>query len=353
MFLFHNIDNKIYKLNDNLYNKNINILIFKDFENQLSINKEKIDSIDKYIWNSYKKKQNIYELIYTSSNNINKNICDFIPVSRSYYKLYQILYDFNLIKKYNNIACLAEGPGGFIECFNKLINYNRIDAIPLLSNDINIPNWSSKILKLKKVFINNGMDNTGNIYNIFNAIYFIKNTNKCDFITADGGFDTSDSFNSQELDTYQLIYSEIFIALNIQKKGGNFIIKIFDIFYNKTIQLLYLLYLSYEKLYIFKPDFSRLSNSEKYIVAVNFKGAPGRSLDDLQFYYENPLQFMIDIPSDFIHMINNFNQSFIKKQIFVINDIIDNYIHKSKSIDKLQKEKAIEWCNKYNIKIKN
>ena len=62
---------------------------------------------------------------------------------------------------------------------------------------------------------------------------------------------------------------------------------------------------------------------------------------------------MIDIPSDFIHMINNFNQSFIKKQIFVINDIIDNYIHKSKSIDKLQKEKAIEWCNKYNIKIKN
>ena len=30
------------------------------------------------------------------------------------------------------------------------------------------------------------MDNTGNIYNIFNAIYFIKNTNKCDFIT--GGF---------------------------------------------------------------------------------------------------------------------------------------------------------------------
>ena len=58
MFLFHNIDNKIYKLNDNLYNKNINILIFKDFENQLSINKEKIDSIDKYIWNSSKKKQN-------------------------------------------------------------------------------------------------------------------------------------------------------------------------------------------------------------------------------------------------------------------------------------------------------
>ena len=98
MFLFHNIDNKIYKLNDNLYNKNINILIFKDFENQLSINKEKIDSIDKYIWNSSKKKQNIYELIYTSSNNINKNICDFIPVSRSYYKLIEMIHSQLSIK---------------------------------------------------------------------------------------------------------------------------------------------------------------------------------------------------------------------------------------------------------------
>ena len=300
-----------------------------------------------------KKNKNIYELIYTSSNNINKNICDYTPVSRSYFKLYQILYDFNLIKKYNNIACIAEGPGGFIECFDNLVDYNRIDAITLLSNDINIPSWGSRILKLKKVFINNGMDNTGNIYEVLNSIYFIKHTDKCDFITADGGFDTSNDFNSQELDTYKLIYSEIFIALNIQKIGGNFIIKIFDIFYSKTIQLLYLLYISYEKLYIIKPDFSRLSNSEKYIVAINFKGAPPKSLDDLQFYYNNPLNYNIYIQSQFLHFISDYNELFINNQINVINDIINNYVNKSNSIENLQYKKAIEWCNKYNIKIKN
>ena len=44
-------------------------------------------------------------------------------------------------------------------------------------------------------------------------------------------------FNKQELTSYKLLFSEIYIALNIQQEGGTFIIKMFDIFYHKTIQL--------------------------------------------------------------------------------------------------------------------
>ena len=43
---------------------------------------------------NFKKFNNIFEYIYTSSNS-NKNICSIIPISRSYFKLLEILYEFN------------------------------------------------------------------------------------------------------------------------------------------------------------------------------------------------------------------------------------------------------------------
>ena len=73
--------------------------------------------------------------------------------------------------------------------------------------------------------------------------FAINNSKKSDLVTADGGFDYSTDYNKQELSSYKLIYSEIYIALNIQKDNGSFVLKVFDIFYHKTIQLIYLLYL--------------------------------------------------------------------------------------------------------------
>ena len=62
-----------------------------------------------------------------------------------------------------------------------------------------------------------------------------------DYITADGGFDFSLDFNNQEDMSFKLILSQIFYALIMQKQGGNFILKIFDIFKIKTIEIIYLL----------------------------------------------------------------------------------------------------------------
>ena len=53
--------------------------------------------------------------------------------------------------------------------------------------------------------------------------------NYCNLVTADGGFDYSKDYNSQELLSYKLLYSEIYIAINIQKLNGNFVIKFFDL----------------------------------------------------------------------------------------------------------------------------
>jgi hypothetical protein len=92
-----------------------------------------------------------------------------------------------------------------------------------------------------------------------------------DYITADGGFDFSHDFNNQEDISFKLILSQIFFALIMQKQGGNFILKIFDVFKIKTIEVIYLLCNLYESVFIFKPNTSRCANSEKYIICRNFK----------------------------------------------------------------------------------
>ena len=199
----------------------------------------------------------------------------------------------------NNIfcACLAEGPGGFIHCLNNYSkDYNiyikRIFGITLISKDKSIPYWNQLIVNNRMNHILNGADGSGNLYNFENANDFIKkiNLNYCHLVTADGGFDYSGNYNSQEDNSYKLIYSEIYIALNIQKIKGNFILKIFDLFNYKTIQLIYLLYNCYSIIEIYKPLTSRLSNSEKYIICSEFNGCPSHVKEILK----NPTEYFTD-----------------------------------------------------------
>ena len=64
-----------------------------------------------------KKMLNPYEFIYTSSKK-NKNICSIVPISRSYFKLHEIVKDLELLKDNIFCTCIAEGPGGFINFLN-------------------------------------------------------------------------------------------------------------------------------------------------------------------------------------------------------------------------------------------
>ena len=67
-----------------------------------------------------------------------------------------------------------------------------------------------------------------------------------------------------------MILSEIFAAISVQKKNGHFILKVFDILTETSINLIYLLFLCYKKVYIYKPKTSRPTNSEKYIICKYF-----------------------------------------------------------------------------------
>ena len=223
-----------------------NNYIIKNTENDQNINieeknyellkksKDKIDT-NKSKWDKNKKYNNMYEYIYTSSNNVN-NISNFYPISRSYFKLIEMMYRFELLSYINHsdIICLCEAPGGFIQCINKLAEYhdyhiNNIHTITLISDSTYIPYWSNHIMNDPLVNIHTGVDGTGDIFKLTNVLKFIKDIpRKSMLITGDGGFDYSIDYNKQEQLSYPLIYSEIMIALSSQKDGGIFICKIFS-----------------------------------------------------------------------------------------------------------------------------
>tara|TARA_Y100000389_G_scaffold202294_1_gene247187 strand:- start:730 stop:1809 length:1080 start_codon:yes stop_codon:yes gene_type:complete len=332
-----------------------NHIINEDLYKQITSKKSEIDKVQ-HKWDSAKKISNDYEYIYTSSN-IRKNISAIIPVSRSFFKLREIIYDFKL-----NISgksgCIAEAPGGFMESLLTFSKEHDIDihtlyGITLISDNKDIPFWNSTLLDNEKVHICNGCDETGDLYKLGNVLDFIKCCGKssCSIVTADGGFDYTTDFE-QELSSYTLFYSEVFIALNIQEEKGSFICKFFDLFHYSTLQLIYLLYISYEKISFMKPSTSRQSNSEKYIVCQGFKGYNVVVSNLLCTHFSKDI-LPLELPQVFIDMINSYHTQFIENQIIRINHTL-YLILQRRNLDKPTKHQislAVEWCKKYEIKI--
>lgn len=332
------------------FKKSFDEIFFSKKKDLMEI-KCKIDKVSSKDWEKSKKMLNKYEYIYTSSKT-NKNVCGIVPVSRSYFKIYEMIKDIITIKENGKAACIAEGPGGFIHCLNDNTNI-KVHGITLISKDKSIPYWNQQIINNSKNNLFSGEDKTGNIYLLKNTEDFIRNIRgSCNLVTADGGFDYSNNYNDQENSSYKLIYSEIYINLNIQELNGSFVIKFFDIFNYKTIQLIYLLYSCYEEIILYKPTISRLSNSEKYIICKGFKGCSNKILDKLKEYYNNCEELIINVPKDFIDEIMKYNEIFVNKQIKTINEIIDNPI---KDIlnkpSENQLKYATDWCNKYGLPI--
>jgi 23S rRNA U2552 (ribose-2'-O)-methylase RlmE/FtsJ len=354
------------------YNKTMRPYISASVYSHLCDIKEQIEKYQEQ-WDNIKKFTNPYEYIHTNVSGNKTNISKLRPLSRSFYKMIEIItgngilkpdgqdirskYPITTVPDYRmgiNTFHLAEGPGGFIEAISYLrgTEYNKIRAqapsndsdtkIPttttttttttgggsvqilkrntefhdeymkemehmklsrrifenskqpndgqghppiygndryygmtLVNDDPICPGWKKTRTFLEhnpNVIIETGEDKTGNLISLENFRYCAaKYKNKMDIVTADGGFDFSVDFNNQENIATTLILSEVFYALALQKEGGTFILKIFDIFHKPTIDILYLLSYYYTNVTIMKPYTSRVANSEKYVICQGFK----------------------------------------------------------------------------------
>lgn len=369
-------DSQLYNNSDIEQLINENNLLSKD----VSFHKNKITYYhNNKLWDKYKKLSNEYELIFTTPST-GTNISNYNPVSRSFFKLWEILHDFDntLFKNNEPFKCLflAEGPGGFAEAFIKyrqdkgFFNDDYHGITLKANNDKNIPEWKIQKDIMKKIKINYGEDGTGNLYNYQNILHLQNtlNSNTVDFITADGGFDFSADFNGQEELSFRLILCEVLSAILLQKIGGTFILKIFDIFSTNTLKLIQILKEYYDEVNAIKPLTSRPANSEKYLLCTGFKKNSHQltvltvQLITIAKNYSEEKTFSIlkNIPFNYTILKNLviFNLQYSIRQIYYIQRTIEyiNYFNDKKNNDEEMNiilndhiRKSHKWCNKYNI----
>ena len=413
------------------------------------------EQIEKYqdAWDNIKKFTNPYEYIHTNVAGNKTNISKLRPLSRSFYKMIEIIKNNNILSRYSNTIVarpdykmgintfhLAEGPGGFIEavaylrgseyhrvadgCASASASYtnggscdgggsgplvqilkrntelhneymkelehmkltrrifdgigngigidltygnDRYYGMTLVNDDPICPGWKKTRAFLENhpnVSIETGADKTGNLISLDNFHHCAtKYRNKMEIITADGGFDFSVDFNNQENMATQLILCEVFYALAMQKQGGSFILKIFDVFHKPTVDILYLLCYYYNNVSIMKPHTSRIANSEKYVICQGFKIADsGKIIEQFAQMFasltnaEDTLTSILPQQHDlyFLNKIEEMNAMVSFQQIENITStlsIITNHrnAEKLEQYKKTNVNKCIAWCEHYEI----
>jgi len=333
--------------------------------------KRRIDAQEEQ-WDIFKRYTNPCEYIHTVVPGKRKSVCKHKPLSRSYFKMIEIVRFFHLLHP-NSPLCsfhLAEGPGGFIEAISDL-RHTTSDlyvgmTIEKTSSQPGVPGWKKSQHFLQDhrdtVYIEKGADGTGDILSIANLNHCIAAYGgKMDLITGDGGFDFSTNFNDQEIHITRLLFAQVVYAICLQKRGGSFVLKVFDCFMAQTLDILAILTSFYEKVYICKPQTSRHANSEKYIVCRGFlSGAPlVELLSAFAKMMDMPAEIQAfrfirqELPLLFVAKIEEYNAVFGQQQIENIYYTL-SLMEKSKpeKVDALMRsnvQRCVQWCIKFGV----
>jgi 23S rRNA U2552 (ribose-2'-O)-methylase RlmE/FtsJ len=305
-----------------------------------------------------------------------------VPIGRAYYKLWEIMKEFDIIPLDKSIVSgnIAEGPGGFI---NAIIDYrkkygkeyesNKIFGITLTETSSRLVFESNDVKEFMKKYrndlniitISHGANKTGDINKLENILefakYFEKKDKGADIITADGGIDTDKQKDIQEQLSSQLLFNQIMTTLTIQKKGGNAVIKCYTILTKLTMDCIYLLTTFYKEVYITKPVTSKIMNNERYLVCKNFSPPKNKKKILLELYkitenWSDDTNGFISkqIPKTFFELIKKNNINIHKYYFKTIDNIFkySNYDTKQlRDIVDENKNIAEKWCKEYDLSI--
>lgn len=367
------------------YAATYNDWIFSLSDDQLFLNKLR-ENIDKYEkdsdgkWEFYKKVINPYELVYTQKkyDNFPNSVCLLHPLSRSYFKMIEILSVvdfFSLFGKEDRLtsAHVCEGPGGFIEAFIDRCQRERksiahIQAMTLRPIQANVPGWkrtATFLQKNKNIKILYGEDNTGDILKTSNQRYFIENCrSKVHLFTSDGGFDFSIDYLQQEKFIFPLLLSSIRIGFEVLKEGGVFILKFFDIYSKGMTDIIYYLSCFFKSWTLYKPATSRPCNPEQYFIGKQFRGASKEVIDKLENwctmsehgFLQNSL-FIENYPTEFSNELQQVIKKTVASQIYYLQQVFEliEDTDKSKEQVKLLLKKyeyvSYKWCQAFNVPV--
>lgn len=352
---------KIINFNVKNFQNNNTPFINKTLYSYLSLIKTHINN-NRIEYNKLIKLSNPYEYIYTDIPNIKSPVCKYVPSSKYFFKYIEMI---NMLDLFNGLPFNSKilnfskyKNNGFIEAINYL-RQNKKDISYSISYNDYIINDNSIEIKSPNIIIENIYNKSNNIIDIENLNYFYKKYNGyIDFIF----IDNHNLSNCENLQS-SILYSQLIFIISTQKLNGNLIINLFDIFSKFSIDILYLLSLLYEQVFIVKPLTSYYIKSEKYIVCKKFR------LDNIEYKdkiitkmfnilkminnnskdIENIINF--DIPCYFLNKIEEYNAIICQEQIQHIFNIL-NSIYEKKQINNVSYHnipQCIEWCKKNKL----
>ena len=337
-------------------------------------------------------------------NNINFNSLP-IYVGNSFLKLWEILSSFNLIPsncKQFKVFHLAEPTGQMIICAKywaehkcsglDMKNYdwvaNTFNPYHKTSSSGNSNNGNNSINNAQgdnyELIKNNynrwlfGVDNSGDITNVDNIKSIMNdiknkwldrdnnssnNSNKLDLIISDGSILSS---NTDELVKQKFDLAKVISVIACSSIGGSCCIKhyipykLFDSKASTTdileasgffINYLYLYYVVFDSISLFKPNTSNADTTEFYVIGKGFKGIEKSQLEKLfklldTFELNGNLIEHNKIPETFMMQINNFLKSMSDTNILSIekqNLLLTCY---KNEIEEQQEEKKYKKTNK-------
>jgi 23S rRNA U2552 (ribose-2'-O)-methylase RlmE/FtsJ len=274
---------------------------YEDEERQLHAHRNRIQVYEASLppgrnWEYYKKAVNPYEWVYSQKKYpcFPDSVCPIRPLSRSYFKMVEILAlsgFFEGIRTFRT-AHVCEGPGGFIEAIYDEAQKRGATplttmAMTLRSRNPHVPSWKKAAQFLRRhrtVQILYGEDGTGDILKPENQEAFVDATEKVDLFTADGGFDVSRDYEKQEQLVFPLLLASVRMGLEVVKKGGMFVLKVFDVYHPATTDLMYFLSCHFEQWALYKPGMSRPCNPEHYFIGRGFVGCTEEALDAMRLW---------------------------------------------------------------------
>ena len=234
-----------------------------------------------------------------------------------------------------------------------LINKKELSCLCLENEDFNfgIKQYINKLTDIKKEKINN---------------IKIKEKSK-----SNADLIVSNFSHEEEYNNYIVLLQELVIALKYQNSKGSLVIKLSGTYTLQTLKIIYILTSFYEESYIYKPFFSRLSSSDKYLICKNFKNKDDKlsyNIEKIIVSYKDKYIFDIFLnlilPKEFINTFKFINIKLANILQIVLNDIIvyikeNNYFgDKYHAYKKKQIENTIFWITNFfppsnNLFIKN
>ena len=282
---------------------------------------------------------NTYEFIFENVPNSILSVSKIKPNSNLFYELVEIFSFCNIQELFENKNKICSGHFS--------------------------PFFNSSIFFLNSIRDNNKEDQhigyNFNITEINKFIAFYQDSLKYDILFFE--FKKEDYKNNANYFKNLIIVLKIIIKC--QQLSGITIIKLNDIFYKIVIDVLFILSILFEKVYIIKPPVSNVKCSDRFIFCKNFEQM--EDLKNTETIINEIIQRMNENPNEIIHSIisNNISYYFINKieesnviiaqQQLEVYDQIINIIKSKNKDDKIETlkrnniQKCIIWCEKYKI----